>query len=391
MKKIAFVVQRYGLEVNGGAELECRQYAEHLQPFYDVEVLTTKAIDYVTWKNEYKNDVDNVNGITVRRFSVDKQRNQSKFNRLSAQVVGVPHKEELEDEWFDSQGPFVPSLVEYIRAHKDEYDVFLFMTYLYYTTVKCLPEVKDKAILIPTAHDEPPVYLKFFKKLFLMPKGIYYNTIEEKKFVEAKFNNAHILNNGGVGGVGIEVPEIIDNAYLKKERNIDNYIVYVGRIDEAKGCKQLFEYFERYKENNPQQKDLKLVLIGKAVISVPQREDVISLGFVSDEVKFNVVAGAKLLVMPSQFESLSIVVLEAMSLSVPIVVNGRCSVLKGHCIHGNSGLYYKNYYEFEGCINYLLSHEREHELIGKNGVAYVNANYKWEIIVERFREMIDKI
>jgi glycosyltransferase involved in cell wall biosynthesis len=224
-----------------------------------------------------------------------------------------------------------------------------------------------------------------------MPKGIFYNTIEEKDFIETKFNNAHILNNGGFGGVGVEVPDVIDNDYLKKEKNIDNYIVYVGRIDEAKGCKQLFEYFDRYKENNPQQKDVKLVLIGKAVIQVPKRDDIVSLGFVSDEVKFNVVAGAKLLIIPSQFESLSMVALEAMSLSVPIVVNGRCSVLKGHCIHGNAGLYYRNYYEFEGCINYLFSHEREHELMGKNGVAYVNANYKWDIIVERFREMIDKI
>jgi glycosyltransferase involved in cell wall biosynthesis len=224
-----------------------------------------------------------------------------------------------------------------------------------------------------------------------MPKGIFYNTIEEKDFIETKFKNAHILNNGGYGGVGVEIPEVIDKDYLKKEKNIDNYIVYVGRIDEAKGCKQLFEYFERFKENNPQQKDLKLVLIGKAVIQVPKRDDVVSLGFVSDEVKFNVIAGARLLIIPSQFESLSMVALEAMSLSVPIVVNGRCSVLKGHCIHGNSGLYYRNYYEFEGCINYMLSHEREHGLIGKNGAAYVNANYKWDIIVKRFREMIDKI
>ena len=52
-EKIAFVNQRYGLEVNGGSELLCRQMAEKLSEIYDVEVITTCALDYVSWENHY--------------------------------------------------------------------------------------------------------------------------------------------------------------------------------------------------------------------------------------------------------------------------------------------------------------------------------------------------
>lgn len=390
-KKLAFVVQRYGLEVNGGAELHCRQLAEHVAPIYDVEILTTKAIDYVSWKNEYKNDTDVVNGITVHRFGVEKTRNSSRFNRISSQVIGVPHTQAQEEEWFDSQGPYCPALISYIDSHAGDYDAFVFMTYLYYTTVKGLPKAAHKAILIPTAHDEPPIYLDYFNQLFLMPKGIFYNTVAEKQFIEEKFHNAHILNNGGHGGVGVEVPEKIDAQQFRKAHGIRHYMVYVGRIDEAKGCNQLFEYFDRYKEKNPENAELKLVLMGKPVIAVPRREDIISLGFVSDEVKFNVIAGADFLVMPSQFESLSMVVLEALTLSVPVLVNGRCRVLAGHCIQGNAGLYYRSYYEFEGCVNYLLSHEKERKALGQNGLRYVDENYRWDVIVKRFCDMVERI
>lgn len=389
-RKLAFVVQRYGLEVNGGAELLSRQLVEHLTDRYDIEVLTTKAIEYTTWKNEYTADEEVINDVKVKRFGVEKPRDLNKFGKLSGKVIGNPaHTMEQEDEWFDMQGPLVPELIQYIEDHANDYEAFIFMTYLYYTTVKGLPRVKDKAILISTAHDEPPIYLKTFEKLFQMPKAFFYLTVEEKKFVERKFNNAHIINNGGFGGSGVEVPEHIDSEKFKKEHNIPNYMVYAGRIDEAKGCKELFDYFLRYKQEN--QNDLKLVMMGKPVIPIPKSADIISLGFVSEQEKFDVMSGAKFLIMPSPFESLSIVVLEAMTLSVPVLVNGRCDVLKGHCVRSNGGLYYKSYYEFEGCTNYILEHRRTAEIMGKNGQAYVKDNYTWDKIVNRFSDIVEKV
>ena len=389
-KKLAFVVQRYGLEVNGGAEVLSRELVEHLSNIYDIEVLTTKAVEYTTWANEYAADEEVINGVKVRRFGVEHPRDLKKFEKLCGKVMGsAPHTMEDEAEWFDMQGPYVPNLIDYIEAHADDYDAFIFMTYLYYTTVKGLPKVKDKAILISTAHDEPPIYLKTFDELFRMPKAFFYLTVEEKKFVERKFRNAHIINNNGLGGSGVEVPEHIDSEKFKKERNIPNYMVYTGRIDEMKGCRELFEFFLRYKKENDN--DLKLVMMGKPVIPIPKSEDIISLGFVSEQEKYDVMAGAKFLIMSSPYESLSIVVLEALTLSVPVLCNGKCDVLKGHCTRSNAGLYYKNYYEFEGCVNYMLSHKEEMSLMGQNGVSNVEENYTWDKIVNRFVDIVEQV
>ena len=389
-RKLAFVVQRYGLEVNGGAELLSRQLVEHLQQQYDIEVQTTKAIEYTTWKNEYTNDVDVINGVTVRRFGVDKPRELNRFGKFSGKVIGNPeHTMEQEEQWFEMQGPHVPELIDYIKDHVDDYEAFIFMTYLYYTTVKGLQLVNDKAILISTAHDEPPIYLKTFDTLFQMPKALFYLTVEEKKFVERKFRNERIINNDGYGGSGVEVPDTIDSQFCKNKYGNDNYMVYAGRIDEAKGCKELFDYFLRYKKEN--QNDLKLVMMGKPVIPIPKSDDIVSLGFVSDQEKFDVMSGAKFLIMPSPFESLSIVVLEAMTLSVPVVVNGRCDVLKGHCVRSNGGLYYKSYYEFEGCVNYMLTHPDTAAGMGANGRKYVDANYTWEKITDRFIDIVERV
>ncbi len=388
-RKIAMVVQRYGLEVNGGAELHCRQLAEHLSKNHDIEIITTKAIDYVTWKNEYKNDVDIVNGLTVHRFGVEHERNTSKFDKLSAKVIGAKHDDDLEEKWIDEQGPYCPSLISFIEENEDKYDLFIFMTYLYYTTARGLLKVKDKAIMIPTAHDEPPIYLDYFNKVFKAPKGIFYNTVDEKNFIERKFGVANIPNNDGFGGVGVETPESVDPEFLSKTKNISNYMVYVGRIDESKGCGELFNFYERYKKENDN--DLKLVLVGKPVMKIPKDSDIISLGFVTDQEKFDVISGAKFLVLPSEFESLSMVVLEALSLNIPVLVNGRCKVLKSHCTKGNAGLYYKNYYEFAESINYYRSHENERKIIGSQGSQYVETYYKWDKIIDRLNTLIDEV
>lgn len=384
-KKIAFVIHRYGLEVNGGAEAYCRIMAEKLKEFYEVEVLTTCALDYMTWKDHYLEGSIEINGITVRRFKVDYSRNVAKFNKINEKMVmNLNRTKEEEEEWVKEQGPTSSALINYISSHKEKYDTFLFVTYLYYHTVKGLEVVKDKAILIPTAHDEPPIYYNIYKEIFNMPRAIVYLTEEEKVFVQNKFKNQYIPSD--VIGMGIDIPESTDEEAFKSKYNLDNYMIYVGRIDESKGCKEMFEYFSKYKQETKD--DIKLVLMGKPVMDIPKHPDIISLGFVSEEDKYNGIKGAKIFILPSQYESFSIAMLEALAEAVPALVNGNCEVLKGHCIRSNGALYYTNYEEFKVILDLFVEHKKLRSEMGKNGQKYIACRYRWDAILTLFKTII---
>ncbi|WP_297958616.1 glycosyltransferase family 4 protein [uncultured Ruminococcus sp.] len=389
MKRIALVNQRYGLEVNGGSEYYTRLIAERLTGEYEVDVITTKALEYTTWENYYTADEEEINGVRVLRFPVEKPRAKD-FNEFNGKYLSSgSYDTETEKIWFEKQGPYSPAAIDYIRASKDKYDVFIFVTYLYYLTVQGLPEVAEKSIMIPTAHDEPFIHFETYKTFFRLPRAYVFLTDEEKALVQGLFHCEDIPCK--VMGTGVEVPCEPDEAAFRSKFGIDGeYIIYVGRIDEGKCCPEMFRYFLEYKKRRPDS-PLKLVLMGKPVCEIPQHEDIISLGFVSEEDKFSGISGAKCLLLPSRFESLSISVLEAMTLSVPVIVNGGCEVLKGHCVKSNGGLYYTGYFEFEGILDYIFSHEREYEIMRRNAAAYVDSNYRWEVIMRNFSEMINDI
>ena len=386
-KKICLVVQRYGLEINGGAEQHCRMLAERMLPFYDVEVLTTKAVDYMTWADEYTEDLEVLNGVKVRRFSVVKTRDKETFDEVNYRFHNNMLKRSEEQEWMDKQGPYVPNMISYIREHKNDYEAFLFFTYLYYPTAMGIKEVYDKAIVFSLAHDEPYLQMKIFDDVFLKPRAFFFNTEEERRLVRRKYRNYSVSYM--IGGVGVDIPEHVDGEAFKKKYGIDNYIVYVGRIDEGKNCSEMFEYFERYKKSHPG--DVKLVLMGKAVIPVPKRKDIVELGFVSDEDKFNGMAGAEFLLLPSKFESLSMVVLESFGVKTPVLVNGECEVLKAHCRKSHGGYYYTSYNDFEIKVGKLLSDNDLRKKMGKRGAIYLKKNYQWDLICRKLSYLIESI
>ena len=387
-KKILFVVQRYGLEVNGGAELHCRQLAERLKDEYNVSVLTTCAIDYVTWKNEYKEGIEHINGVKVIRKKVDFERNQKKFNKISEKLNNEKDNINLGIEWQEAQGPHSSELIKYLENHKDDYDVIIFLTYLYYTTYFGLKVAPEKSILIPTAHDEPPIYYSIFNETFNLPKAILYSTTTERDFVNKRFKNDYIEND--IVGLGVDINENAQDIDLEKTFGIkDDYVVYVGRIDESKGCKEMFEYFLEYKKTY--NSNLKLVLAGKSAMEIPKNKDIVTLGFVSDEEKVNLIRKSKLLVLPSKFESLSLSTLEAMYLEVPVLLNGQCEVLKKHSILSNAGLYFESKYEFIEVLNFMISHPEIRKKMGQNGIKYVENNYKWDVIMKKLKNAIENI
>ncbi len=388
MKKILFVVQRYGLEVNGGSEAYCRQIAEKLSSIYDVSVLTTCAEDYVTWENKYQEGIEKINDITVIRKKVVEPRTQKKFSKAT-DIINFDKENLLSGiEWQKAQGPYSLELLNYLSNHKEEYDVIIYMTYLYFTTYFGIQIAPEKSILIPTAHDEPPIYFGIFNSIFHLPRCILYLTNSEKNFVTKKFHNNYV--NSDIVGVGIDIEKDVENINLKDRFHIeDEYLIYLGRIDESKGCKNMIDYFLEYKAkyNN----NLKLVLAGKTAMNIPVNNDILNLGFVSEIEKINLLKNSKALILPSEFESLSLSTLEAMYFGIPVLVNGKCDVLKDHAILSKAGLYYMNKLEFIESLAYIDENPEMMKKMGENGVLYVEKNYRWDVVIEKYKNAIEAV
>ncbi|MBI4234829.1 glycosyltransferase family 4 protein [Candidatus Peregrinibacteria bacterium] len=387
-KKLAFVIQRYGVEINGGSELHCRQLVERLQDNFEITVLTNCATDYYSWKNDYKAGEIMVNGVKVIRFPVDFKRDKSSFDLLSQMAFANPENSDMGEEWMKQQGPYSSKLFEYIDNRQEDYDYFVFFTYLYANTYFGMGRVKnpEKIVLIPTAHDEPPIYLKIFDRVFRRPKAIIYNTETERNFIWRRFENREIANV--VAGVGVEFPKDYrqNTADFKRRHGLDRYVLYIGRIDESKGCGEMFEYFLNYKSQNPS--DLKLVLMGKEEMPIPESGDIVSLGFVSDAEKFDGIFGAKFMIVPSFYESLSISLLEAFLCKKAVLVNGSCEVLKNHCLSSGGGLWFSDEGQFYEAFDYLLKHEQDRKMLGANGYEYVSRLYTWDKIIKAVKRIL---
>ncbi|GAB3882989.1 glycosyltransferase family 4 protein [Spirosoma agri] len=410
MKKIAFIVQRYGEEVNGGAEYYCRILAERLTGTYEVDVLTSCALEYVTWANWYPAATTTINGVNVHRFPTEYER-QAK-DHLQYETERKIKKWSRPEEWqgmgwlkmwgralvgktvrryslmwAQHQGPYTPDLITYLKRNHRQYDALIFITYLYYPTIAGMNVAPRKSIFIPTAHDEIPIYLPGFRSLFRKPRAILYLTSAEKRFVQQLFHNQPIYSD--IAGVGIdttEAPADAADTVLKLTAN-EPYLIYIGRIDKAKGCEMLFDYFIQYKEMHPS--SLKLVLVGQTFMPIPDHPDFVSAGFVDEGVKVSLLKGAKALVIPSQHESLSMVTLESFAHGIPVIANEKCEVLKDHIELSQGGLLFSDYGSFENDVQQLLA--QNPEPMAENARSYVEQNYTWDKVLARFSKAVDYV
>jgi glycosyltransferase involved in cell wall biosynthesis len=401
--RLAFVVQRYGLEIAGGAEYHCRLVAERLARSARVEVLTTCAADYLTWENREPEGRSELNGVLVRRFRVEHPRDPERFAALTARVFGEAARTEPgrvdairakgvspaeAEEWLEEQGPFSPLLVRHLESCRDDHDAFVFFSYRYHPTCRGLPVVAAKALLVPTAEDDGAYHLPLYPPLFRAPRAIVFNSIEEREMLGRAAGPE--LAGGDVVGVGTELPGTRDGQRFRHRFGIEGpFLLYVGRIDLNKGCPELFEHFLRYRRATGS--PLRLVLIGQSVLDVPEDPGIVVLGRQPDAVKWDAFDACLAFVMPSRFESLSMATLEAWWAERPVLVNARCDVLRGQCKRSNAGLYYSSHEEFEAALALLERDAGLRVLLGQHGRAYFEAHYSWPVIERKYHALLDPI
>lgn len=380
--KIAFIIPRYGFDINGGAELHCRQLAEKLTFYYDVTVLTTCAQNYMIWDNFYNEGDEKVNNVLVKRFKNDQQRNKLYFDKLSSDLINNDHPtNSCINQWMQSQGPVSNGLCNYIDYNHHNYCCFIFFSYSYATTWFNIKTVSSKSILIPLVHEDWCLKLGIWDNIFKQCKFIIFNSEPERKLVKKLYPTSYQISK--TLGVGVSPPLNIHSSLTSFENLL--FYVYVGRVEHSKGCQELFDYHLKLQDDFP---SLHLILVGKVEMPIPRCNTVISLGYISEELKFKVIQQSQFVVLPSTFESLSMITLEAFTLGKVVLGNYYCNVMRYHYKKSRACLLYKNFKNFQKSIKLLLNIKKQNRL-GKRAKKYIQKHYNWNSIIKEYQSIIN--
>lgn len=384
MKKLGFVIPWYGEGIPGGAEMELRGTVKHLQlAGVEVEILATCVKEFgADWNvNFYPEGMDEVEGIPVRRFKVRK-RDVVKFDAINLKFMTNKPVSLEEEQTFMKEMVNSPDLYRYIAEKKDEYSFFVYIPYMFGTTYYGIQACPEKAVMIPCFHDESYAYMEKFKEVFKQVRGMIFHAKPEKELAERLYDLSNV--HTALLGEGVDMDATGDAERFRKKYNIRSpFIMYAGRKDAGKKVDVLLNYFAEYKKRNDN--DLKIVLVGGGEIEIPRfvKNDVYDLGYVSKQDKVDAYAAAEFLCQPSWNESFSLVIMESWLEGRPVLVSKKCNVTQNFVHETNGGLYFDNYPEFEGCVNYIIKHPDIANTMGKNGNDYVRSNFAWDVIVQR--------
>jgi glycosyltransferase involved in cell wall biosynthesis len=385
--RLAFVVPRYGEEVVGGAEHGARMLAEGLarRRGWDVQVLTTAARDSLSWADEYPPGESELNGVHVQRFASRSGRDPG-FFRYADRVLTAPSAATMEEaeRFIELQGPECPDLVDAVVSCGA--DLVAFYPYLYYPTVRGIRKVSERAVLHPAAHDEAALHLPVFGPTFEAAAGLVLHTWEERRLVQQLFRVAQrpqlVLGLGveRARGEGAGPPEVMGGR---------PYLCCIGRLDDLKGTSMLAEFFAAYKDRHPG--PLALAMAGPVAVRPIEREGVVVTGPVEEQLKWDILRGALALVSPSPYESFSLVLLEAWSEGLPVIVNAGCRATREHCERSGGGLWFGSYAEFEAIVDRIVTDPALRAELGERGRRYVEENFRWGTVVGRYERFLQSL
>lgn len=388
MIRLGFVVPRYGPEVLGGAETFARHFAEHLpSDEFEITVLTTCARDLFTWRNDYPSGRSRINGLQVLRFPVDhRRRDAALFQSLADRVNrGEPITLDAQAAWLEHSA-HSPDLYLYLARRGSDYDLLIFLPYLFGTTIYGSAIWPEKSVICPCLHDEPYATFLDVRLMLSGARGLMYVTAPEQALAEKKLGVRH----SAARLVGFGLDEFFADArrFRHKFGLAEPFILYAGRLDPMKNVVQLLSFFQSYRRTRPE-RDLKLVLAGSGPLTVPDHPDVIQLGFLAPGDLHDAYAAATVLCQPSLVESFSIVLMEAWLARTPVLVHSDCEVTRYHVLQSNGGLYFASLTEFTEALDWFIGHSEGRQRMGVLGRSYVRQAYNWSITLDRFRAAVE--
>jgi glycosyltransferase involved in cell wall biosynthesis len=392
--RVAVVVQRYGADILGGAETHAALMAGILARQHEVEVLTTTARDYHEWREAHPPGVSEEGGVRVRRFPVARGRDAvwPALNRLLhdgfssgefallPEAVRAAHAQRvrawpdaLQEAFIRGQGPHAPDLHDWLR--RTPYDRVLFVTYLYPTTYDGLAAVPaGRARVVPTLHDEAPAYLPVFGRRLARAK-LLCSTDTEVALVRRLYPDVAI--DARRIGYGITLPPDGGPADAAAEA----FLLYAGRIDVQKGVPQLLRWYRALRRGVA--RPPRLVMIGELAMPVSGEEGVDVRGFVDEREKLRLMREALALVHLSPYESLGIVVLEALGCRTPVLVHADSAVMVEHCRRSGAGLWLRDAAELAAAVGRLSSDPGLRAALGARGRRYVEREFGLDAYAER--------
>jgi len=383
---LRIVTPRYGADVVGGAERLVRALAESLVAVgWRVEVFTSCAVDAATWADALPSGVSVEDGVVVRRFAVRAPRRPELFRQVSRGFFRLPSVARPERVWVDLQGPWVPGLLDALRLATPM--PALFAPYLYYPTLVGLPAYVGPRVLLPAAHDELPLRLRAVARALRAADGLLFGTVEEREIVVSRHPFVEAMPFA-VGNVGVVAPADVDGLRFRASVGLgpdEPYLLYGGRVAEGKGMAELLGGVSQLRA---QGRRVRLVLTGEAGVVTPASDAVLPVGRLDEAARWDALAGAAAVVVPSFHESLSLLALEACAVGRPVLGNGASPVLAGQVARSGGGIAYRGAGELASAAARVLGDVGLAAALGESGRAWVASTYRWEGVHERVRGLI---
>ena len=380
--RLRIVVPRFAPEIVGGVETHMRSLAATLAARgWQVDVWSTTAVDEATWRGDLPRHAREDNGVSVQRFPLAWRRRPRLFHQASRVLFRLPAALRPEHAWLCAQGPYSPALIRALARAASM--PTLFIPYLYHPTVYGLPAAPHPRLLIPAAHPERPLHLRSVGRTIAAADALWFSSPEEQELVE----RAHPVARGvrsAVGNMGME-PRRGDGARFRGAAGITGpFLLYGGRMTAGKGADLLLDGFQLLREANP---DALLVLAGDRTSAAAQ-PGVRPLGRLDDATWAGALAAAAAVVVPSPLESLSMLALEAWSSGRPVLLNEASAVLRGHAQRSGGALPFRTAGELAAAAARLLGDPSLAAAMGAAGREYVQANFRWDDVVDRLRGLL---